>query len=344
MRTLTRFVLLALVLVTGWSFGQQPGADKAKTEKPTKASDRPLDEVLKTVTETHPDVQVAEAKLREAEAELRRTRAALAQQVIVRHAAVDAARSAMANAEEEYQTFLNLRNKGSAPESAVRSAKALRDKALADLALAEAALNALAGTVPGMPGPGTPAPMGGGISGIGGSGIGGIGGTFGIGGITGISGFGGAGLGGIGGGAGLSGIGGITGNLGGALGALGGGLGFGGEAPVRVPKGTMAQKIRTALDAPIKMKAINDTPLGEVVQFFQSAMPNVPMLVHLGDKKNEKISVSLSGDIALGAALQALQDIVPGLQCYVREYGILVALDGEAPADGMALIDFWHQK
>ena len=55
-------------------------------------------------------------------------------------------------------------------------------------------------------------------------------------------------------------------------------------------------------------------------------------------------SLSLKGQVALGAALQALQDVVPGLHCYVREYGILITLDEAAPPDGLPLIDFWHQQ
>ena len=104
MHVLTKFVLLTLVLVTGWSFGQQPATDKAKTEKPGKASDRSLDELLKTGIDTHPDVQVAEAKVREAEAELRRTRANLAQQLIVRHSEVEAARKQWREHPEQCKT------------------------------------------------------------------------------------------------------------------------------------------------------------------------------------------------------------------------------------------------
>ena len=45
----------------------------------------------------------------------------------------------------------------------------------------------------------------------------------------------------------------------------------------------------------------------------------------------------------LGAVFQALEDVVPGLKCFVREYGILITLDDAQPADGMPLIDFWHK-
>jgi hypothetical protein len=81
-----------------------------------------------------------------------------------------------------------------------------------------------------------------------------------------------------------------------------------------------------------------------VVAFFRDAAAGVPFLANLGDKAKEPVSLALRGDVPLGAALQALQDVVPGLQCYVREYGILITLDDAAPPDGMRLIDFWHAK
>jgi hypothetical protein len=66
-------------------------------------------------------------------------------------------------------------------------------------------------------------------------------------------------------------------------------------------------------------------------------------LLHLGDKAKEPVSLSLEGEVPLGASFQALEDVVPGLKCYVREYGILITEEGaSAETDAIALIDFWR--
>ena len=84
--------------------------------------------------------------------------------------------------------------------------------------------------------------------------------------------------------------------------------------------------------------------LAGVADALRTTLPDVPFLVNVGDKKNEVVSLTLTGKVPLGAAFQALQDVVPGLHCFVREYGILITLDDAAPADGMPVIEFWHRK
>src|SRR5215475_10245330 len=100
MCVLTKSALLALVLVTGWSFGRQPAADKAKSENPGGATPT-LEDLLNTALRNNPDVQVAEAKVREAEAELRRTRLNLAARLSAEHAKEFAARRLAVACHEE---------------------------------------------------------------------------------------------------------------------------------------------------------------------------------------------------------------------------------------------------
>jgi hypothetical protein len=271
-----------------------------------------------------PDVHVAEAKLREAEAELRRTRLALLQKVSEVHTTVDANRAAVAQAEAKLARANQLTKAGAMSSEDRHAAEAQLAAAKAMLAQSEATINALTGALPGpmaglvrAPGDGG---LGGGMPGPAGMPMGGVGMIGGFGGMIGFP---------VGGG---------------ALG-LGGGMGgfaAADEVQGRMPRGKLARTVRAALDAPIQIKEVNNAPLGEVIKSFQS--PGVPFLVHLGPKKDEPVNLSLKGEIALGAAFQALQDVVPGLQCYVREYGILVTLDEAAPADGIALIDFWQNQ
>jgi hypothetical protein len=336
MRALTKLVLLTLVVVTGWSFGQPP-ADKPKADKPDTAPvSRSLEEALTKALQHSPEVQVAEAKVREAEAELRRTRLALVQKVIEAHAAIESSQAKVDQMEASFARIQTLVNRGAVSSEDLRSAESQLAAAKAQLAQAKAALNALTGTLPGvlggmMRGPG--GEMGGGMPALGGLG-GGMPGA-------GLANVPNAGLGGA--------PAGMVVFPGPAAGALGvgrgaGGMGLAGEPPMRAPRGPMADKVRKALDATVGLKELKTVPLGDVVAFFRDAAAGVPFLANLGDKAKEPVSLALKGDVPLGAALQALQDVVPGLQCYVREYGILITLDDAAPPDGMRLIDFWHPK
>jgi outer membrane protein TolC len=142
MRALTKYVLLAVVAVTAWSFGQPP-ADKAKPEKPEGQANRSLEELLSSSLRNHPDVQVAEAKLREAEAELRRTRLTLAQKLIERHSAVEAQRLVVKSAQAEYEMHVALLKTSTTSRSDERRAFAQLERAKAELAQAEASLNAM---------------------------------------------------------------------------------------------------------------------------------------------------------------------------------------------------------
>src|SRR5207249_1255091 len=104
--------------------------------------------------------------------------------------------------------------------------------------------------------------------------------------------------------------------------------------------GAMAEKIGKALDKTIKLdKPIENMRLKEVIALFRTRAGDVPFLPQLQGKDDQPVTLALTGEIMLGAAFQALQDVVPGLQCFVREYGILILVDGATPdLDGMPLL------
>jgi hypothetical protein len=309
MRALTKWILLMVVAVTGWSFAQQP-------DKPdTKLS---LDELLATALRNSPDVQVADAKVRGAQAELRRTRLTVLQKVIESRAAIEAQQAAVGQAEVILKQTMKMVQTGHAPTHESQKAEVQLAAARAQLAQAEATLNALTGTLPGgaaalageaagggQPGTAPPPPAW-------------------------------AGIPGPAGGPGFAGGGGAIGFHGGMAGS---------EVAMRVPRGAFADRLRAALDAPIKVAPAKEKPLAEVLVPFRAAAKDVPFMFHLGEKAKEVVSLTLEGEVPLGAAFQALEDVVPGLRCYVREYGILVTEDGATGiADGMPLIDFWRSK
>jgi hypothetical protein len=329
MRALTSGVVVLVFAVTGWSFAQ-PGPDKAAAEK-NEPGKKSLEDLLATALRHSPDVQVAQAKVREAEAELRRTRLTLLQKVIEANSAVEATRVTANHSEAMFRRLQQLSKAGQVPMEELQKAEAQMATAKAELARAEGMLNALTGLLPGGVGaltgredfvasvgvaaPGValqPPPVANPNNGFGG-------------GVPGM-------------------LGGMGAAGGGALGFAGGGMGA--VEPPRMPRGTTADKLRGALDSPVKIEPVKDKPLAEVLRTFRGPAKGVPFLLHLGEKANEPISLSLEGDVQLGAAFQALEDVVPGLKCYVREYGILITTEDSAVGvqDGVGLVEFWRPK
>jgi hypothetical protein len=298
-----------------------------------------LDDQLAAALRHSPDVQVADAKVRAAQAEMRRVRLTLIQKVIEANAAVDASRTAVMHAEDSFRRTTMLIKTGNISAETAQDSEGKLAAAKAQLAQAETTLNALIGNLPGAAGaiagdgaggPAAEVKPGAGISGAipGGGGIAGITGNQGR--FTWI-------------GDNRDMPGGNLGMLGGNLGALGGGV-VPDSPPVRAPSAPMSDKLRKALDATVKVGGIKDKPLAEVVTSFRPAAGGVPFLLQLGDKANVPVNLALDGNVQLGAVFQALEDVVPGLKCYVREYGILVTMDDNPIQEAMPLIEFWQQK
>src|SRR5262245_9717593 len=102
------FLALALLAAAAAAFAQ------GQPEKPAPAKDQPLEkmtleEMLTQALKNNPDLRVAEAKLREAEAELHRTRLGVVQKVIAFRAALDAARKTAADAELRLKRLQDVR-------------------------------------------------------------------------------------------------------------------------------------------------------------------------------------------------------------------------------------------
>ncbi|HEX4590760.1 MAG TPA: hypothetical protein VH120_12560, partial [Gemmataceae bacterium] len=248
----------------------------------------------------------------EAEAELRRVRLGLLQKIVEANTSLDASRANVALSEATVKRLEKLAQAGNVSMEEVEKVQAQLAAARANLAQTEALLGSLTGSLPK-----------GALSLVTTAGSDGAAGSGGpsppppaqptIGGLVGV----------------------------GGLGTVGGG-GNGGPNP-RALRGPMGDKLRAALDVPVKA-TIKDVPLSEAVKNILVSANGVPFILNVGDKANVSVSLSLQDQVPLGAALQALEDVVPGLKCYVREYGVLIALDETAPPDGLPLVDFWHKK
>ena len=325
--------VIAVVACGGLAFGQ---AD-SKTARPASAgADKPkqekpatLDEMLAKALKDNPDIRVAESKVREAEAELNRVRLQVTQKIVALQSNLEAERAAVQLASRLLQTKYS----GAAE---VEGARASLLKARAKLAELESEMPYLLGTPPkAMPG--------------------GTGGMMGMG--------GGGGLIGMGGGGGMMGMGG-GGGFGGFAGGSGGGIGA--PRATQPVQGSMAEKLRKALDTRVKVD-YKKKSFHAILKDFQKRMPGVSFQILLAEATpnvNPEVQPSvadlrLEEEVPLGAAFQLLEDSFAKvthsggvtdppkeerIQFVVRDYGILVAAEKQIPPGAVKLHEFWKTR
>jgi hypothetical protein len=107
-------------------------------------------------------------------------------------------------------------------------------------------------------------------------------------------------------------------------------------------QGPMAERIKKALDKPIKV----DFPNLEAKSALESLLEkvgDVPYNIHLNNTElGEMINLKLGHEVPLGAAFQAYQDVCPpSVRFVVRDYGILVTDDKHVPPGATLLYDLW---
>jgi hypothetical protein len=113
----------------------------------------------------------------------------------------------------------------------------------------------------------------------------------------------------------------------------------------RIVKGSVADKLRKALDAKLKPK-FDNSPLGDVLDFLEMRVPGLSFRILGKDTKGVTlrdlaIDLRLKTEVPVGAVIQAIQDAHPDLRFAVREYGVLVTVKDRLPPDAVLLYDFW---
>jgi hypothetical protein len=324
MRTTTvNLAALLALLLGGIGMADEPAkpADPNKPAEQKKPSQ--LEELIAQALRDNPDIRVAEAKTREAEAELSRVRLQVIQKVVAHQHTVEtldgavkvaetnytAAQAKLKFAEAELQRKMNLRNavtpsdldQGKAnveqARASLENAKAALQSAKADLAKAQAELPYLLGKAH------------------------------------------------------------KDGKETGKVGSINDLLDLqradrvalerwlyaaevlkadGAWNAVNLPRGSVPDKVRKALDAPISVAA-EEQPLGELLKFIED-QAGVPVFDNMPPAlRSKKVNVRI-GNISLGAVCQLLGDLT-GVQFAVRDYGILVS--DKLPPGVMPLHDFW---
>lgn len=104
-----------------------------------------LDELFAQALKNNPDIRVAEAKLREAEAELYRVRVNVLNRIVMLRQEIRGARASAEEAQSRYQREKDLAARGGSSAPELSAARAAAEKFKADLAVKEAELDMFLG-------------------------------------------------------------------------------------------------------------------------------------------------------------------------------------------------------
>jgi hypothetical protein len=144
-------VPLSALAMTMIALAQKPSEPPAKTpvdEKPAATTDKGVEELLIKAFQNSPEIQLAEAKLKEAEASMRQARLNVTQKVIELQQALSARQSLVANEERALKRAQQLRESGQIPQIELEAITAELAKHKADLAQIESQVNMLTGKLP----------------------------------------------------------------------------------------------------------------------------------------------------------------------------------------------------
>src|SRR5262249_45888611 len=111
------------------------------------------------------------------------------------------------------------------------------------------------------------------------------------------------------------------------------------------PESPLTDKLRKALDVPIRAD-FNSMPLKDVLEYLRDkAQGDFNFHVRAKAREEEPVSVKLKTPVPIGAVLQFLED-EHDIIFVLRDYGIVVvAADERIPPGAMRVIDFWkHGK
>jgi hypothetical protein len=313
-------IAVSAVLLGGVALAaQQPAApQKPASDKKAETPPDPLDDLIAQALRNNPDILVAEAKVREAEAELQRTRVTTAQKVASLQASIEIARKVRDEAEQRYRTANDLytRARGASAED-MRAAKLAWDRTIYEFVKLEGEMPALLGKIPGKLGQQKAEVDAGPRDDVAVS----------------------AALRWLNVQQQVREIGERTDTVARVL------------AASRLhnvkagPEGSIADRLRKALDTPINIKTENTSLKAVLEQIAEQADKGITFRYAplSGDGPNEKVSVQFS-KTPVGAVLQALNDDLPDFSFVVREYGILVCPAKSLPPDAVLLHRFWKSE
>ena len=303
--------LAAVLTVVCLGYGQPRPEDKDK--KPAKSK---LEEMLEQALANNPDIRVAEARVREAEAKLSKTRLEVTQKVATLYAAIESARQGLANAEADLERLNALRAKGVVGQEDLGRVRLQVATAKAELAKLQAEAAYLLGKAPGEKEKTTSTDKQ-------------------------VE-------------AGLRWLAAIQLAQGQDEAARVAALLALAQARVERAAGPMSERIRKALDKPVTLNYRKKREKRE--EILRDLFDKADIPVHFrtgalgrtdlsGTKPPAEVELMAKEPLPLGAALQLYQDLADdGVRFVVRDYGILVTDSQWVPPGAVLLHDFWKHK
>jgi len=309
-----RLFPIALVLVAGIAFGQQPPKKEAPKE-PAKPTPGSLEDTLEKALRNSADIKAAEAKIREAEAEANRVRSQVLTRATTLHTNLNVAKRMLNLAEDLFAKTKTGVEKGIIPQAEFLTAQATLEKTRGEVELLETELKSLRGefAVRNYPLVGaatfTPdgrylysATMDGALR------------AFDVYGSTGDSVW---------------------------LPDLSNGLSR--NPAVTQVQPTMADRVRKLLDQEVEYLFDGHQPSDAMLTLIEIAKSDIPLRNMFGNSKPEA-HFSLNGKLSVGAWIQAIEDSEPNLRVVIRDYGLLMTTKDKIPDGAVRVADFWKAK
>jgi hypothetical protein len=300
--------LTILLTWTAASIGQPgPGlADPRPSWTPPKkpSAKSKLEEMLEQALQNNPDIRVAEAKVREAEAELSRTRLLVTQKVVALNAALDAARSTMHEAEVRFVRLKKLVETGAAPAEELAAAELTYQRFKAEMAKLESEAPYLTGRQPTVARDEAAVERG----------------------LEYLH--------------KLQALDAARARAEQQLAMAQYAAAIAAAQKAWESDRPAAEKIRAALDKPITIE-INKVSLATALAAITAKVPELPIHIRSGGVMNEQATASFK-EVPVAVVLQWFEDVLPNHQAYVRDYGVLyIPAEQRAPSGAVPLREFW---
>lgn len=287
---------------------QPPDKKKADPPPDKKKVADPVDAAVAAALANDPDVKVARAKVQLAEAELAKAKQAIVLRVMTLNASVREYRQAVDVARQQFAIVEALFMRATVPQSDVLRARLVLEQTQATLTRAETELKLITG--------------GGGPAGVGSGGDPDTAANHALRWLTNVE----------------------AGEDAKRVTSLLILAGLEAYREAHGIKGPIPDRIRAALDKPVKLGAKGETVTFEKAMevFKKDAGLDVPVRGP-GDLIRSPEIVSQGEELPVGAWFQLFQDY-SGATIFVRDYGLLFTAKSAAPPDAPTLTEFWKQK
>ena len=301
-----RLIPIALVLMAGLAFGQQP-AKKEAAKEPAKPVLGSLEDTLDKALRNSADIKAAEAKIREAEAEANRVRHQVLTRATTLHTNLNVAKRMVAVAEEQFAKTKVGVGAGSIPHSEFLAAQSTVEKARGEVELLETELKSLRGefavrfinpaafsadvAIATWDLSSSKLWLGSGVNSD----------------------------------ADLS------------------GRWLWSGTKVASVQSPMAERVRKLLDQEVECGIVNSSPALAMHQIMELAKSDIPLRQMIGKAKLEN-DFNLNGKLSVGSWFQAIEDSDPNLRVVIRDYGLLMTTKDKIPDGAVRVAEFWKAK